>query len=62
MKGINVVENYVRIKSKRICHKHLYNQIGELFGFARKVSGTIVYGVSVNGKDYEFYAHELERM
>lgn len=56
------MENYVRIKSKRICHKHLYNQIGELFGFARKVSGTIVYGVSVNGKNYEFYAHELERM
>jgi len=60
--GKAMLEGFVRIKSKRICHKHLYNQIGEIFGYATKATGTIMYGVSICGKDYEFYEHELEGM
>ncbi len=54
------LEGYVRIKSKRICHKYIYDMIGEIFGYSVKGSGKVMYGVSLNGKDYEFYEYELE--
>ena len=56
------LEGYVRIKSKRVCHKSLYGKVGEVFGYSRSNSGVIRYGVSLNGKDYEFYEYELEKI
>ena len=60
-----MLEGYVRIKSKRVCHRTLYNKIGEVFGYYERYSeryhtDIIKYGVSLNGKDYEFYEYELE--
>lgn len=56
-----MLEGFVKIKSKRICHKNLYGKIGEIFGWCEhRSTGTIKYGVSFNGKDYEFYEYELE--
>lgn len=58
-----MLENFVRIKSKRVCHKSLYGKIGEVFGYsANYFTETVKYGVSLNGKDYEFYEHELEQI
>lgn len=57
-----MLEGFVKIKSKRICFKHLNGKIGEIFGYWEKPSGTIVYGVSYGFKDYEFYEHELEKL
>jgi hypothetical protein len=56
-----MLEGFVRIKSKRICHKNLYDKVGEIFGWHEHyLTGTVRYGVSLNGKDYEFYEYELE--
>lgn len=56
----NALEGFVKIKSKRVCHKNVYDKIGEVFGYGIRSTGTVVYGVSLNGKDYEFYEYELE--
>lgn len=56
------MDGFVRIKSKRVCHKHIYGKIGEIFGYGIRSTGTIVYGVSLEGKDYEFYEYELEKV
>lgn len=58
-----MLEGFVRIKSKRICHKNLYNKVAEIFGYyENNLTGTVRYGVSFNGKDYEFYQYELEQI
>lgn len=58
-----MLEGFVRIKSKRICHNKLYGKFGEVFGWWENyLTGTVRYLVSVNGKDYEFYEYELEAM
>ena len=57
-----MLEGYVRIKSKRVCHKYIYDKIGEIFGYGIRSSGTVVYGVSLGDKDYEFYEYELEKV
>lgn len=58
-----MLEGYVIIKSKRICHKNLKGKIGEIFGYRENYfTGTVIYGVSYNGKDYEFYEHELKSL
>ena len=58
-----MLEGFVRIKSKRICHRHMLGKIGEIFGYRENYyTGTVIYGVSYNGKDYEFYEHELEEI
>ena len=56
------MEGFVKIKSKRICHRTLYGKIGEIFGYWISDYGTIRYGVSLDGKDYEFYKYELEKI
>lgn len=56
------MEGFVRIKSKRVCHRHLRDKIGEIFGYSWTYSGALVYGVSCGEKDYEFYEHELEEV
>lgn len=56
------MDGLVRIKSKRVCHKHIYGKIGEIFGYGIRSTGTIVYGVSLGDKDYEFYEYELEEV
>ena len=53
---------FVRIKSKRICHKTIYGKIGELFGSRIKNAGVTMYGVSCGGKDYELYPYEFEEV
>lgn len=55
-------EGFVKIKSKRVCHKHLFGKIGEVFGWHFTPTGIVAYGVSLNGVDYEFYEHELENL
>ena len=58
-----MLEGFVRIKSKRICHKNLYGKVGEIFGWCMPYfTDTVRYGVSLDGKDYEFYEHELEQI
>lgn len=56
----NTLEGFVVIRSKRACHRRIVGQIGGIFGYAICQDGTVKYGVSLNGKDYEFYGHELE--
>ena len=56
------LEGFVRIKSKRVCHKSLYGKVGEVFGYSTSYSGVVKYGVSLNGKDYEFYEYEVEQI
>ena len=56
-----MLEGFVKIKSKRICHKTLHGKVGEIFGWCENhITGTVRYGVSLDGKDYEFYEYELE--
>lgn len=58
-----MLEGFVKIKSKRVCHKSLHGKIGEIFGYYENyLTGVVRYGVSFNGKDYEFYEHELEQI
>lgn len=59
---MNPLEGYVKIKSKRICHKTLYGKTGEVFGYCITPTGKIKYGVSLGDKDYEFYEYELEQI
>jgi len=56
------LSGFVRIKSKRVCHKTLYGRVGEVFGYSTSYSGVVKYGVSLGGKDYEFYEYELEQI
>lgn len=56
----NTLEGFVVIRSKRACHRRINGRVGEIFGYAVCQNGTVRYGVSLNGKDYEFYGHELE--
>lgn len=58
----NSLEGYVKIKSKRVCHRSVYGKIGEIFGYCISDYGVVKYGVSLNGKDYEFYEYELEKV
>lgn len=54
-------EGLVRIKSRRACHRTIYNQIGEIFGHSvNHASGSVRYGVSFYDKDYEIFQCELE--
>ena len=53
-----MLKGFVKIKSKRICHKNLNGKVGEIFGWYGY--STTRYGVSIDGKDYEFYECELE--
>ena len=56
------LEGTVRIKSNRVCHRKIKGEIGEIFGYhvTDYGYGKRSYGVSVNGKDYELWEHELE--
>lgn len=60
-----MLEGWVRVKSRRACHKHLYGKLGEIFGYNERWSyvihkNIVRYGVSICGKDYELFEHELE--
>ena len=60
-----MLEGWVRVKSSRACHKHLRGKLGEVFGYSERWSyvvhrNIVCYGVSICGKDYEFFEHELE--
>jgi hypothetical protein len=58
-----MLEGFVRIKSKRVCHRTLYGKVGEIFGYTTNYFSDVVrYGVSFNGKDYEFFEYELEQV
>ena len=55
-----MLKGFVKIKSNRMCHRNLNGKVGEIFGWYGY--STTRYGVSIDGKDYEFYECELEEM
>lgn len=56
-----IFTGFMKIDSNRICHRTIKGKIGEVFGCYENLNtGTGIYGVSCEGKDYELYYHELK--